>query len=124
MKIKANCRKCYYGGLFDHDRQLASCECKNVTESTVIAFDPLFKRERQYVSRKKWEEECDCEHFVPHLSEDEGDYDLEISCTFFTEFDCPFCGNTIYVYDIGYDETEIVTCDECEKQIAVQGRSI
>ena len=124
MKIKANCQKCYYGGLFDHNRQLASCDCENVTESTVIAFDPLFKKERQYVSRKKWSEKCDCEHFIPHLSESEGDYELESYCTFNTVFDCPFCGNTIYVYDIGIEETEIVTCDECEKQIAVQGKCI
>lgn len=124
MKIKANCKKCYYGGLFEPDRQLASCECENITEPTIIDFDPLFKKERQYVSRKKWKEECDCEHFIPHLSESEGDYELEACCTFNTVFDCPFCGNTIYVYDIGIEETEIVTCDECEKQIAVQGKCI
>ena len=63
MKMKPNCRRCYYGGLYDHNRQLASCECENVTEPTIIAHDPLFNKERQYVSRKKWDEKCDCKHF-------------------------------------------------------------
>lgn len=124
MAIKPNCQRCYYGGCFDHDRQLASCDCKTVTEPTIIAFDTLFMKERQYVSRKKWEDECDCDHFIPHLSETEGDYELEPVCSYNTEFDCPFCGETVYVYDIGVEETEIVTCDECGKQIAVEGKGI
>ena len=124
MKIKPNCRRCFYGGLYDPNKQLAACECKDVTEPTIIDYDPLFKKERQYVSRKKWEEECDCEHFIPYLSEAEGDYELEATCTFNTSFDCPFCGNTVYVWDIGIEETAFITCDECEKQIAVQGKGI
>jgi predicted RNA-binding Zn-ribbon protein involved in translation (DUF1610 family) len=95
-----------------------------VTEPTVIGFDPLFKKERQYVSRKKWEDECDCEQFIPHLSESEGDYELEAVYAFNTEFDCPFCGSTVYVWDIGIEETAIITCDECGKQIAVEGKNI
>lgn len=124
MKIKPNCRRCFYGGLYDHNKQLASCTCKDVTEPTIIDSDALFKQERQFVSRKKWEEECDCEHFIPHLSEAEGDYELEATCTFNTSFDCPFCGNTVYVWDIGVEETALITCDECEKQIAVEGKGI
>lgn len=124
MAIKPNCRRCYYGGLFDHNRHLASCDCENVTEPTITAFDPLFKRERQYVSRKNWNDVCDCEQFIPHLSESEGDYELEPVCAYNTEFDCPFCGETVYVYDIGIEETEIVTCDECGRQIAVEGKAI
>lgn len=61
---------------------------------------------------------CDCDHFIPHLSETEGDYELEPVCSYNTEFDCPFCGETVYVYDIGVEGTEIVTCDECGKQAA------
>mgnify|MGYP003290184638 CR=1 FL=1 len=122
--MKPNCRRCYYGGLFVHNRQLASCDCKNVTEPTFIVYDELFKIERQYVHRKNWEDECDCEHFIPHLSEAEGDYELEATCTFNTSFDCPFCGETVYVWDIGIEETAFVTCDECGKQIAVQGKGI
>ena len=124
MKIKANCRRCFYGGVYDHDRQLASCECENLTEKAIIEFDPLFKKRRKYVSRKKWGDECDCEHFIPHLSEYEGDYELEAVYTFNTSFDCPFCGNTVYVFDIGIEETELITCDECGKQIAVEGKGI
>lgn len=124
MAIKPNCRRCYYGGLFDHNRQLASCDAERVTEPVTIAFDPLFQRDRKYVSRKEWEEECDCEQFIPHLSESEGDYELEPVCAYNTEFDCPFCGETVYVYDIGIEETEIVTCDECGRQISVEGKAI
>lgn len=124
MKNKPNCRRCFYGGAYNHNKQLATCECKNVTEPTIIDHDPLFNRERQYVSRKKWEDECDCEHFIPHLSEGEGDYELEAVCTFNTSFACPFCGNTVYVWNIGIEETALITCDECEKQIAVDGKSI
>ena len=124
MAIKPNCQRCFYGGAYNHNDQLATCECKNVTEPTIIKHDPLFNKERQYVSRKKWEEECDCEHFIPHLSEAEGDYELEASCTFNTSFDCPFCGNTVDVWDIGIEETALVICDECGKQIAVEGKGI
>ena len=124
MGIKASCRKCFYSGVYNPNKQLASCECKNVTEPTVVEFDELFRKERQYVLRKSWDEECDCECFVPSLSEDEGDYELEACCTFNTSFDCPFCGNTVYVWDIGIEETELITCDECGRQIAVHGKSI
>ena len=124
MAMKPNCRRCFYGGLYDHNRQLASCDCGNVTEQAITDFDPLFKKERKYVSRKKWEEECECEHFIPHLSESEGDYELEAVSTFNTSFDCPFCGEKLYVFDIGIEGTEIITCDECGKQIAVEGKSI
>lgn len=58
------------------------------------------------------------------FKQSEGDYELEAVCAFNTEFDCPFCGETVYVYDIGIEETEIVTCDECGKQIAVEGKAI
>ena len=124
MKIKPNCRRCFYGGSYNHNERLASCECKNVTEPTIIKNDPLFNKERQYVSRNKWEDECNCEHFIPRLSEAEGDYELEAFCVFNTSFDCPFCGNTVYVWNIGIEETAFITCDECENQIAVEGKCI
>lgn len=124
MKIKPNCQKCFYGGAYDHAERLASCKCENVTEPTIIKYDPLFKKDRQYVSRKNWNDECDCEHFIPHLSEYDDDYELEPVCTYNAYFDCPFCGNAISVFDLGLEETEIITCDECEKQIAVEGKAI
>ena len=49
--------------------------------------------------QKKWEDECDCEHFIPHFSEGEGDYELEAVSTFNTSFECPFCGNTVHLQD-------------------------
>ena len=121
--MKPNCQRCFYSGSYSSKAELASCRCENVTEQTIIKYDPLFKKERKYVPRKNWSDECDCEHFIPHLSEAEGDYELEPVCTFNTSFDCPFCGNTVYVWDIGINGTEIITCDECEKQIAVNGKS-
>ena len=122
--MKANCQRCYYGGVYSPSEQLASCDCENMAKQTIVKYDPLFKKERQWVSRKEWGEECDCQHFVPHLSEAEGDYELEPICAFNTSFDCPFCGNTVYVWEIGLEETVLITCDECEKQIAVQGKGI
>ena len=122
MRIKPNCQRCFYGGVYTPNKRLASCECDKVT--TINEYDPLFKKERQWVSREKWEEECDCKHFVPQLSEANGDYELEAVCTFNTSFECPFCGNTVYVWDIGFEETAFVTCDECERQIAVTGKSM
>ena len=124
MEIKPNCRRCFYGGSFSQKAQLASCKCANVTEPTIIKHDPLFGKDMQYVSRKNWSDECDCEHFIPHLSEAEGDYELEAVCTFNTSFDCPFCGNAVYVWNIGIEETAFITCDECGKQIAVDGKGI
>ena len=122
MRIKPNCQRCFYGGTYNPTKQLASCECEKVT--TIIEYDPLFRKEREWVSRKKWEEECDCEHFIPQLSEAYGDYELEAVCTFNTSFECPFCGNTIYVWDIGFEEKAFIICDECERKIAVQGKGI
>lgn len=124
VRIKPNCRRCYYGGAFRPDEHLATCECDTVTEPTVIMHDPLFNRERKYVSRENWADECDCECFVPHLSECEGDYKLEAVCTFNASFDCPFCGNTIDVWDIGIEETTVVTCDDCGRRIAVDGKVV
>ena len=124
MKIKPNCRRCFYAGVYSPSERLASCDCGNNTEQTIVKFDPLFKKERNWVYRKEWEEECDCEHFIPHLSEGEGDYELEAVCSFSTSFECPFCGNTVNVWDIGIEETAIIICDECEKQIAVEGKEL
>lgn len=124
MKIKPNCAKCYYGGAYKPNEQLASCKCENVSEPTIIKFDELFQRERQFVKRKDFYEECDCEHFIPHLSEADDDFELEAICTFTTSFDCPFCGDNVDVYDIGIEETQIITCDGCGKKIAVQGKGI
>lgn len=124
MKMKPNCRRCFYSGSYSHKLKLASCRCENVTEPTIIKYDPLFNKEQKYVSRDNWSDECDCEHFIPHLSEAEGDYELEAVCAFNTSFDCPFCGETVYVWEIGLEETALITCDECEKQIAVTGKGI
>lgn len=124
MKIKPNCQNCYYGGSYRPNESLASCEAPYPKEPTVIKFDELFKKERQYVKRKKWDDECDCKNFIPHLSESNGDYELEAVCTFNTSFDCPFCGENIDVYDIGIEETQIIKCDECGKEIAVDGKAI
>ena len=109
MKMKPNCRRCYYGGVYDHEAHLASCDCKMVAEKTVSQFDPLFRKERKYVSRNEWEEKCDCENFIPHLSEADGDYELEAVCTFSTSFDCPFCGCQVIAHErkrvfIAFDE--------------------
>ena len=124
MAIKPNCRRCFYGGSFSPKAKLASCECENVTEPTIIKHDPLFDKDRRYVSRGSWSEECNCGQFIPHLSESEGDYELEAVYTFNTEFDCPFCGSAVYVWNIGIEETKLITCDECGKQIAVEGKGI
>lgn len=124
MKIKPNCKKCYYGGSYIPNEQLASCKCTDVTEPTVIKFDDLFKKERQYVKRKNWDDESYCEYFIPHLSESDDDFELEAVCTFTTSFDCPFCGENIDVYDIGIEETRLVNCEECGKRLAVKGKSI
>lgn len=123
-KIKPNCYNCYYGGSYAPNSHLASCNCENVTEPTVIELDPLFDRERQYVKRKNWEDECDCEHFMPHLSEANGDFELETVCYFNANFDCPFCGENLDVYGLEVEETRFITCDECGKKIAVKGKEI
>ncbi len=124
MAIKQNCEKCYYGGSFRPSEHLASCAAPFPKEATVTRFDELFKKERQFVRRKNWDDECDCGNFVPSLSEADGDYELEMLCTFMTDFDCPFCGETIYVDNLGIEETKLITCSECARQIAVHGKQI
>jgi hypothetical protein len=124
MAIKPNCQKCYYGGGYKPNEHLACCNAPYPKEPTVIKFDELYKRERQFVKRKKWDDECDCGNFIPSLSEADGDFELEAVCTFNASFDCPFCGERIDVFDLGIEETELVKCDWCGKQIAVHGKSI
>lgn len=124
MKIYPNCQKCYYGGSFIPNQSLASCEALYPKEPTVTKFDGLFQKERQFVRRRNWDDECECKNFIPMLSEFDGDIELEPVCTFSTSFDCPFCGENIDVYDLDIEEIRIVTCYECGKEIAVRGKSI
>lgn len=124
MKIKPNCQKCYYGGSFKPNEHLASCNAPYPKEPSITKYDELFRRERVFVKRINWDDERECGNFIPRLSESDGDFELEAVCTFNASFDCPFCGETIDVYGLGVEETEIVTCDECGKKIAVQGKSI
>ena len=124
MPIIPNCRKCYYGGGFKPNKHLASCNAPYPKEPTITIFDELYNRERQFVKRNNWDDECNCKNFIPQLSEIDGDFELEVVYTFKTTFDCPFCGEIIDVYDIGIEETQIISCNECAKKIAVQGKSI
>lgn len=122
--IKPNCKKCYYGGSFKPNRSLASCSAPYPKEASIIEYDEPFQRERTFVKRRNWDDECGCGNFIPKLSETDGDFELEPVCTFNTSFDCPFCGNNIDVYGIGIEETMLVGCDECGREIAVKGKSI
>lgn len=122
--IKPNCQKCYYTACFIPKSGLASCKCERITEPVIIELDKLMNKERRYVKRNKWDDECDCDCFIPDLSEAEQDFELEEVCTFETCFDCPFCGEEIYVDDIGFEETKLIECENCGKQIAVGGKSL
>lgn len=124
MKIKPNCQKCYYGGSYKINEKLASCKATYPEEETVIKFDELYGRERQFVKRENWDDECECSNFIPRLSEIDGDFELETVYSFKASFDCPFCGNNIDVYDIGIEETIVIECDGCGKEIAVCGKEI
>ena len=124
MQMKANCQRCYHTGVFIPQRGLASCNSARITEPTIIEFDGLINKERQYVKRNNWDDECACEHFIPYLSESREDFELEEVCTYETSFDCPFCGESIDVYDIGIDETKLIMCHNCEREIAVKGKEI
>lgn len=122
--MKAKCSDCYYSGCYIRNEHLVSCDCADITEPTVTYFDDMFKKERQCVHRENWDDECECECFIPQLSEENGDYELEQTTIFSANFDCPFCGYEIDVDDIGIEENIIVECPECERKIAVKGLSI
>lgn len=122
--MKAKCSDCYYSRCYYPRQHLVYCDCTDITEPTVTHFDRMFKKERQYVHRDNWDDECECECFIPQLSEDNGDYVLEETTIFSTAFDCPFCGGGIDVDDIGIEENIIVECPECERKIAVNGPSV
>lgn len=122
--MKPNCEKCYHGGIFVKNKGLASCNSARITEPTVIEYDNFFKKDRQYVKRMNWDDECKCERFIPLLSESDKDFELVEVLTYETSFGCPFCGEDIDVYDIGIDETKLITCYNCERKIAVSGKEI
>lgn len=123
-KVIPNCFNCYYGGAYDPQKQLASCDSAVITEPTVTMYDAFLKKDRKYVKRADWFEKSDCEYFVPVLSESNEDFELESITTFQTSFDCPFCGESIDVYDIGIEETRLEECPTCGKIIAVKGKEI
>lgn len=124
MTIKPNCQDCYYGGSFKPNECLASCSATYPNEQTITKYDELFKRNRQFVKRKNWDDECECDNFIPSLSEANGDFELETVCSFNANFDCPFCGENLDVYGLEVEETRFITCDECGKKIAVKGKEI
>lgn len=123
MKIKQCCQKCYYGGTFIPNESLASCNSVP-KEPTITKYDELFRRQRQFVKRRNWDDECECGNFIPNLSEIDGDFELEAICTFDAHFYCPFCNEPIDVYDLAVEEIRLITCDECAKEIAVHGKAI
>lgn len=120
-KIKPNCEKCYYSGVYYSQKHLASCDNPSITEPVVIKHDDLLNRERRCVRRSAWNEECECNQFVPLLSEQDNDFELEQEVIFNTEFDCPFCGEKIDVCDVSVANVQLITCDNCNKLIAVDG---
>ena len=122
--MKANCKRCYYGGSFRLSEGLASCSAPMPKEPYITKYDELFKKERRFVVRSNWDDKCECENFVPLLSEMNDDFELEAVTTFNASFDCPFCGEKIDVYGLGIEETEIVTCGECGREIAVRGKCV
>ena len=124
MAIKQNCQDCYYGGHYIPNKHLACCRCEKVTEPTIIEFDPLFNRKERYVKRQNWDDECECDNFIPSLSESNGDFELETVCSFNANFNCPFCGENLDVYELGVEETRFIACYECGKEIAVKGKEI
>lgn len=124
MAIKPNCQECYYGGSFKPNESLASCSTPYPKEPTITKYDELFKRNRQFVKRRNWDDECECGNFIPILSESNGDFELETVCTFSASFDCPFCGENIDVYGLEVEETRFIKCYECAKEIAVKGKEI
>lgn len=124
MNIKPNCKKCYYGGLWKPSESLASCSAPMPKEPTVTKFDEFLNRERRFVKRRAWDDECECRNFIPSLSEIDGDYELEAVTTFNASFDCPFCGENVDVCGLGIEETVIETCPECGMEIAVKGKCI
>ena len=48
-------------------------------------------------------------------------FELEEEVIFNTEFDCPFCGEKIDVCDVSVANVQLITCDNCNKLIAVDG---
>lgn len=108
-QVKPNCQKCYYGGL------LIKSKGKVAPNSGL------------YSCRRHWNDGCKCEHFIPCLSEKNGDIKIQEMNTYIalqkvsiykTKFKCPFCGNTIHatMKDI---PSKIIRCKYCSKQIKV-----
>lgn len=121
--MKANCFNCMYGGSYNPIKKIASCECENIVEKTIVEYDKVLKKNRIFVQRKDIDQETDCPNFIPDLSENSGSYILEEDCSFIAHFDCPFCGEEIEEYGLGVEETRVIECD-CGHKLYIHGKQI
>lgn len=121
MSIKPNCKKCYFSKAYYQSDGLAACDSEEIAEPMVIKHDKYREKDQQCVVRLRWGEECNCEQFVPRLSEATGDYELEEEISYNASFKCPFCGDEMYVYDIPVCGNKLVRCDNCGKRMCVYG---
>lgn len=107
--MKCCCENCKYGGFFSPTEHLASCDCKN-KYGRIKGYDSLFKIDRYYVERNSWDEEKDCDNFLPEV-ESEIEYETKINI----QTTCPFCKTNNTIYDEDLEGEATICCEECGK---------
>ena len=104
--MKKSCKNCFYSGWFNPKNKYASCDCPQNENSFRIKH---LGQNEFVVNCENWEEEIDCEHFIPNVNDEdsieEDTYsitDLSIKCPHcnkeYTGKICPYCEEP-YVYE-------------------------
>ena len=113
MKIKKHCKGCAYGGWFNSAKGYASCDCPENVNSFCIKH---LGQNEFVVSCNNWEEENNCEHFIPNVN-DEDSIEEDTYSTTDLSVKCPYCNRENTIFDVDQSgQSDIVECEFCGKE--------
>lgn len=113
-EIRCCCANCYYTGCYRVADKLASCRCKDVKKDALI-YDEVLKENRFYVKRNSFDEEVQCSNFMPEIEDTEIEYVTYMN----VGSNCPFCGEVNTIDNADGEGNEIISCENCGKEYAV-----
>lgn len=113
--MKCCCKNCAFGGGFKPKDKLADCYCEE-NPDRITKYCEFWEQDKQYVKRNEWEEEVECEYFVPEVEPTETEFVSHLNIT----YKCPYCGKEEYEYDMDMEDEMTIICEECGKKYNVK----